>query len=287
VTALLDNGSRAEDVRFLRAPANLDEVEVNLVELFAAVLDDEGRPVRGLAATDFQVLEAGRPQTLARFEAVDNLPLSLGIAIDTSFSMASSLDEAERAAMSFLRGVMKPGDRCFALAITSRPELLIPPVDDVEAVFLALEGLRSFGRSAFHDAVIASLFHFRAQRGQRALILLTDGEDTGSATSWDDALEYARRSGVAIYAVGLDVPALKRGPRSKLEELAAVSGGRAFFVAHAHELAGVYGQIEAELRSRYFLAYHSSQPADENGFRRIEVKVRRGLKVRTGRGSVP
>jgi Ca-activated chloride channel family protein len=287
VTALLDDGGRAEDVRFLRAPANLDEVEVNLVELFATVLDGDGHPVRGLAEADFQVFEAGKPQTLARFEHVDNLPLSLGIAIDTSFSMASYLDEAERAANSFLRGVMKPGDRCFALAITSRPELLIPPVDDVEAVSLALEGLRSFGRTAFHDAVITSLYHFRAQRGQRALILLTDGEDTGSATSWNDVLEYARRSGVAIYAIGLDVAALKRSPRAKLDELAEVSGGRAFFVEHAHELAGIYSQIEAELRSRYLLAYNSSQPADENGFRRIEVKARRGLKVRTGRGYVP
>jgi Ca-activated chloride channel homolog len=287
VVALLDDGSRAEDVRFLRAPANLDEVEVNLVELFTTVLDSSGRPVRGLTEQDFQVFEAGKPQTLARFEHVDNLPLNLGVAIDTSFSMGSLLDESQRAATWFLRSVMKPGDRCFALAITSRPELLIPPVDDAEAVSLSLEGLRAFGRTAFHDSVIASLYHFRGQRGQRALILLTDGEDTGSATSWEDVLEYARRSGVAIYTIGLDVPNLKRSPRAKLDELAEVSGGRAFFIEHAHDLAGIYGQIEAELRSRYFLAYNSSQPADENGFRRIEVKVRRGLKARVGRGYVP
>ncbi|HSN89093.1 MAG TPA: VWA domain-containing protein, partial [Thermoanaerobaculia bacterium] len=220
-------------------------------------------------------------------EQVENLPLNLGVAIDTSFSMASSLDEAHRAAAGFLRAVATPKDRCFALAFATRPALLIPPVDDVEAVALSLEEMRALGRTALHDAIITSLYYFRGQRGQRALVLLTDGDDTGSSTSWEDALEYARRSGVAIYTIGLDIPELKRGPRGKLSELAQVSGGRAFFIDRAEELSGVYEQIEDELRSRYFLTYNSGLRADENGFRKIEVKVKRGFKARTGRGYYP
>lgn len=287
VVAFLDDGSRAEDVRFLKAPANLDEVEVSLVELFTTVTDSSGHPVRGLAAKDFEILEDGKPQAIARFEQVENLPLNLGIAIDSSFSMASSLDEAQRAAAGFLRAVVTPKDRCFALAFATRPALLIPPVDDVEAVALSLEEMRALGRTALHDAIITSLYYFRGQRGQRALVLLTDGDDTGSSTSWQDALEYARRSGVAIYTIGLAIPELKLGPRGKLSELAQVSGGRAFFIDRAEELSGVYDQIEDELRSRYFLTYNSGERADENGFRKIEVKVKRGLKARTGRGYYP
>ena len=282
VTAVLDDGSRAEDTRFLRAPANLGEMEVDLVELFASALDSGGHPVRGLPASDFEVLEGGKPQKIVRFEQVDNLPLSLGIAIDTSFSMASSLIEAERAAAGFVHNLLTPRDRCFTLLFGGRPTLLMPPVDDAEAVGLSLEGLRAFGRTAFYDGVITALYYFRAERGQRALVVLTDGEDTISSSSWEDSLAYARRSGVAIYTIGLGE--LKRGPRAKLTELADATGGRAFFVSRADELAGVYGLISEELRSRYFLAYNADQPADANGFRPIEVRAKRGLRVRVSPG---
>jgi VWFA-related protein len=287
VTAQLDDGSRAEDVRFLRTPANLGEVEVDLVELFATALDASGHPVKGLTAADFEVFEGGRPQQLLRFEQVDDLPLSLGIAIDTSFSMASSLAEAQRAAAEFMHRLLAPRDRCFTLQFGGRPSLLIPPVDDVEAAALSLDGLRAFGRTALHDGVVTALYYFRAERGQRALVLLTDGDDTASSISWEDALEYARRSGVAVYPVGLGIGELKLAPRGRLAELAEATGGRAFFVDRADELAGVYGRIGEELRSRYLLAYSADRPAGENGYRPIEVRIKRGLKARVSRGSYP
>jgi VWFA-related protein len=287
VVARLDDGTQAEELRFLRAPANLEEVEVNVVELFATVLDSSGHPQSGLTAADFELLEGGKRQEIARFERVENLPLHLGIVIDTSFSMASSLTEAQSAAAGFLQNLITPKDRCFALGFANRPELLMPPVDDVAAVALSLEGLRAFGRTALHDAVITGLYYFRGQRSQRALVLLTDGDDTGSSTSWEDVLAYARRSGAAIYTIGLGVSGLDRTARGKLSELAEVSGGRSFFIGRAEELSGVYDQIEDELRSRYFLAYNSGRPAEENGFRPIEVKVKRGLRVRTSRAYAP
>lgn len=282
VTARLDDGTQAEDVRFLRAPANLGEMEVDLVELFATAVDGSGHPVQGLQASDFEVLEAGKPQKIVRFEQVDNLPLSLGIAIDTSFSMASSLVEAQRAAAGFVHHLLTPKDRGFALQFGGRPELIVPPVDDAEAIALALEGVRAFGRTTFYDAVITSLYYFRAERGQRALVMLTDGEDTASGTTWEDALAYARKSGVTIYTIGLG-----KGPESKLMELAEVTGGRAYFIDRADQLSGTYSRIEEELRSRYLLTYNSDRPADENGFRPVEVRVKKGLKARVSRGTYP
>ena len=284
VTAELDDGHRAEAVRFLRAPENLEQVEVSLVELYTTVTDSSGSLIRGLSADDFQVLEAGRPQSIARFELVENLPLTLGFAIDTSISMSSSLTEAQRAAEGFLRK-LQPHDRAFAVGFSSRPYLVMPPTDDVEAVSQSLEGLRAMGRTAIHDGLITSLYYFRGYRGQRALILLTDGEDTSSNTPWEKALEYARRSGVAIYTVGLNVPAIGLEVRAHLSELAEATGGRVFYVERADELANVYGEIEHELRSRYYLAYNSDRPEDE-GFRPVEVKVKRG-RARTMRGYYP
>ncbi|HEX3131185.1 MAG TPA: VWA domain-containing protein [Thermoanaerobaculia bacterium] len=284
VSAELDDGHRTEAVRFLRAPENLEHVEVNLVELYTTVTDATGSLIRGLTADDFQVLEAGRPQQIARFELVENLPLTLGFAIDTSVSMASSLSEAQRAAEGFLRK-LQPHDRAFAVGFSSRPYLVMPPTDDLEAVSQSLEGLSAMGRTAIHDGLITSLYYFRGYRGQRALILLTDGEDTSSNTPWEKALEYARRSGVAIYTVGLNVPAISMEVRNHLSELAEATGGRVFYVERADELAGVYGEIEHELRSRYYLAYNSDRPEDE-GFRPVEVKVKRG-RARTMRGYYP
>ncbi len=284
VSAELDDGHRAETVRFLRAPENLEQVEVNLVELYTAVTDGAGNLVKGLTADDFQVLEAGRPQTIARFEMVENLPLTLGFAIDTSVSMSASLSEAQKAAEGFLRK-LQAHDCAFAVGFSSRPYLVMPPTDDVEAVSQSLEGLRAMGRTAIHDGLITSLYYFRGYRGQRALILLTDGEDTSSNTPWEKALEYARHAGVAIYTVGLNVPVVGLEVRNHLSELAEATGGRVFYVEHADELAAVYGEIEHELRSRYYLAYNSDRPEDE-GFRPVEVKVKRG-KARTMRGYYP
>jgi Ca-activated chloride channel family protein len=242
--------------------------------------------VRGLTADDFQVLEDGKPQKLAKFEQVENLPLTLGLVIDTSISMATSLGEAQRAGSSILHNLMTPKDRAFAIGFSFQPYLVMPPTDDVEGVSQALEGLRAHGRTALNDALVTGLYYFRSTKGQRALILLTDGDDTGSSTPWPTALEYARRSGVAIYAVGLNIPLRDREARGHLSELAASSGGRVFFVARADELTGVYAQIEQELRSRYLLAYNSDRKADDLGFRPVEVKVKRG-KARTARGYYP
>ena len=285
VVAQLDDGRRTEAVRFLRAPENLENVDVNLVELFATVTDGGGL-VRGLTAGDFEVLEAEKPQAISRFELVENLPLTLGFVIDTSASMASSLVEAQRAADGFLHK-LKPKDRAFGVGFSSRPYLAMPPTDDLEAVSQSLEGMRAAGRTALYDGLITSLYYFRGYRGQRALILLTDGEDTASNTPWQRALEYAQRSGVAIYAIGLNVPALGFDVRGQLSALSESTGGKVYFVDRAEELADVYGEIEHELRSRYYLAYESDRPADEYGYRPVDVRVKRGGKVRTARGYYP
>jgi VWFA-related protein len=286
VTAELDDGTKNEAVRFLRAPENLEQVDVDLVELYTSVTDSSGQNVRGLTAADFEVLEAGKPQKLAKFEHVENLPLTLGFLIDTSISMATSLGEAQRAASNVLHSLMTPKDRAFAIGFSFQPYLVMPPTDDVEGLSQALEGLRAHGRTSVHDAVVTGLYYFRSTQGQMAMILLTDGGDNASSTPWETALEYARRSGVAIYCVGLDIPLRDREARGKLNDLAAATGGRVFFVSHADELTGTYTQIEQELRSRYLLAYNSDRKADDLGFRPVEVKVKRG-KARTARGYYP
>lgn len=286
--AHLDDGRNAEAVRFLNAPDFLDEVDVNLVELYAAVTDRSGRLVTGLGVDDFEVFEDGRRQEIAKFELVEDLPLTVGIAIDTSGSMVETLGEAQRAGRQFVARVLRPGDRCFVLGFAERPQLLMPPTDDSEACSEGLEDLAAYGNTALHDAGVTSLYYFRGFRGQRALVVLSDGDDTASTVSYLALVEYARRSGVAIYTVGIGVGGPLSGVRGKLTELAEETGGRVFFIRHAEELDSVYGEIEQELRSRYLIAYNSDRTEGGDEYREVEVKLRqRGLEARTIRGYYP
>ena len=144
------------------------------------------------------------------------------------------------------------------------------------------------GWTTLHDAVVTSLYYFRGVRGRRALVVLSDGDDTASSLAFAETLEYARRSGVAIFSVGLDVGSLKTGVRRKLTKLAEETGGRVFFIHSAAEMAGVYREIEDELRSQYLVAYSPDRPVTGEGFRLVEVKVRGGkLKARTISGYYP
>ncbi|MES1242107.1 MAG: VWA domain-containing protein [Acidobacteriota bacterium] len=285
VVATLDDGSRAEAVRFVRAPQYFEEVEVNLVELYVAVTDKGGNLVSDLTQDDFEVLESGKKQDITKFELVENLPLTVGILLDTSGSMRTSLVQAQTAASDFLRKVMTPRDRSFAVSFSSRPRLDMPPTDDVEAVVRSFEDLQAVGDTALHDALVHSLYYFRGIKGQRALVLLSDGDDNASYIAYKDAVEYARRSGVAIYAIGYNL-GMELGLKSKLAEIAETTGGKAFFTGKAEELPAIYAQIERELRSRYLVAYNSNQSGGKPGvFQEVEVKVKKGnLKARTARG---
>jgi VWFA-related protein len=286
--ATLDDGSHSEALRYLKAPQYVSEVDVDLVELYATVTDRSGNLVQDLQQNDFEVYEAGKKQELAKFDLVKNLPLTVCMLIDTSGSMASSLSDTQSAAIGFLETVMKPGDKAFAVSFAKRPHLEMPPTDDVGAVTQAISGLQAIGETSLHDALVHSLYYFRGVKGQRALVLLSDGDDNASYITFKDAMEYASRSGVAVYAIGLNLSFVDVEIKRKLGELAASSGGRAFFTNNHQELPAIYKQIEAELRSRYLLAYNSTEAGSQSVFRPVEIKVKKpGLKARTARGYYP
>jgi len=288
VTAFYEDGSYVEDFRVLNSTDFVEEVEVELVEVYATVLDGAGSPVTGLQVADFEVRDNGRPQAIQRFEMVHQLPLTLGLVLDTSGSMRESLIEAKAAATAFLAGVMTPRDRCFAVGFAERPGLLMPLTSDAHALETAFRDLPALGNTSLHDALVYSLYQYRGVRGRKAMVVLSDGDDTSSLVPWEDALAFAERSGVAIYTVGLDVGAGSLGIRDKLQKLASETGGRTYFVDKASELAGVYAQIDRELRSQYLLAFSPDPPAREGERHALEVKLKGGKgKVRAARGYTP
>ena len=283
--AYLADGNSTENVVFVNAPENMAEVEINYVELYTTVLDRERHPVQGLTQKDFAVTEDGVKQEITRFEKVNDQPIHAAVTLDISASMEKSLDKARTAALELFQKVIQPKDRAALVTFNDHPNLTVKFTNDVPTLAGGLAGLKAERGTALYDSIIFTLYYFTGVKGQRALLLLTDGKDEGSRFTFDDAMEYARRAGVTIYAIGLGDDPDKR----KLEKLSGETGGRAFFLKSIDELPGIYSTIEEELRSQYLIAYQSTNTTSGgNTFRAIDLKVSKpGLEAKTIRGYYP
>jgi Ca-activated chloride channel homolog len=286
--AYLADGNSTEDLVVINSPNPDERVDVQLVQLFATVIDRGGRPVDGLTRDDFKVFEDGIEQTVRRFERVENLPIYAGVLLDTSGSMTDQLDTAVQAALGFFNQVIQPKDRAAVITFNGETNLAVRFTNDREVLAGGLSGLHADGSTALYDSIIYALYYFGGVRGKRAVVLLTDGRDEGSKFRYQDALEYAKHSGIAFYTIGLGSTARLPDVRMKLTQLATETGGRAFFVERAAELSGTYHDIETELRSQYLLAYQSSKQTNDGKFRTVSVKLQRaGLEARTVPGYYP
>ncbi|MEO1367065.1 MAG: VWA domain-containing protein, partial [Acidobacteriota bacterium] len=183
--AYTPDGAMAEDLVFVNAPDNLEEIDVEFVELYTLVLDRGGRPVEGLQEADFQVFEDEVQQELVRFELVENLPIHAAIVLDVSASMEGRLGEARDAAVHFFRQAVTPKDRATTIVFNDHPNLTHDFTNDVEALAADLGGVKAERGTALYDALIYSLYYFNGIRGQRAILLLSDGEDESSRFDFD------------------------------------------------------------------------------------------------------
>jgi VWFA-related protein len=286
--AFLTDGNSTEDLVFVNAPEGLEEVEVQFVELYTTVVDRSQRPVTGLPADVFRVAEDGAPQTLARFEPLENLPIHVAVLLDTSASMEPSLDLARAAALRFFQEAIRPRDRAALVPFNDRPHLAVRMTSRLTDLAGGLAGLKAERGTSIYDSVVFALFYFNGLKGQRALLVLSDGKDENSRFTFEQTLDFSRRAGVAIFTIGLDIPRSQFETRKVLKTLADETGGRSFFVKTAEELGPVYADIQKELRSRYLLAYQSSNAARDLKFRTVEVEVDRpGLEAKTMRGYYP
>lgn len=287
--AYLADGNSAEDLVVVNMPGDFGEqMKVQFVELFTTAVDRRGRPVEGLTREDFKVLEDGVEQEVRRFELVRDQPIYAGIVIDTSASMQEELNEAVEGGLRFFETVLTSKDRAAVVTFSDQPNLAVRFTNEQEILAGGLAGLRAEGETALYDSLIYTLYYFGGLKGKRAVILLSDGADTKSRYQFDDVLEYARRSGVALYTVGINLKSNETDVRIKLERLAEETGGRSFFISGSRELKGVYEKVEAELRSQYLLAYQSSNAGREEKFRAVEVKMAKpGLEAKTMRGYYP
>jgi Ca-activated chloride channel family protein len=287
--AYLRDGRAAEDTVLLNTTERPDEMAVRLVDLFATIVDPAGRPVQTVEPGLFSVVEDGVPQRLRLAEPAGDAPIRVVTLIDNSLSMRDNLAKTRAAALGFLRRTLRPADQAAVITFNTAPRVAVRLTNDLEELEEGLTGLLAEDQTSLYDSIAYSLQYLSGVKGQRAVLLLSDGMDRTSRLSYEQALEVARRTGIAVYAIGLGLADGGRGEAGKkLAKIAAETGGRSWFAAGTADLDGVYAQIERELRSQYHLAYQSTNNSPDTGFRAVKVQLAaKGLEARTISGYYP
>ena len=289
VVAFLHDGSSIDDVVLLGA-GEVEKVEVNLVELHAVATDANGQPVSDLRPDDFQITFEGTPQPTQSFAYADDVTLILGVVIDTSGSMQLVMQDTRKAAAKFLGSTVLPQDRAFLVDFDQQPRLLHPTTSDLPALLMDLHRLEAEGATALYDAAVFSMLQFERERGRKALVILTDGDDHESRFGPKYCIELAQKTGVPIYIIGLGaLDSLRRAYSKKdLRRMTSETGGRLYIVDSLAELDAAYAQINAELRSQYSLSFYADRDLDDAERRRVKVEIQRpGISARTVVGSRP
>jgi Ca-activated chloride channel family protein len=259
-------------------------VDVEVVSLSLAVTDPRGRHVGDVSDQDLAVFEDGVPQPLSLFTR-EEWPITVAILIDGSNSMQRSLPVVKAAARRLVH-TLGPGDRAEIVRFSRRLTVLHGLTSDRAALEAAVDAVDVDGDTALYNALYVTLKDLAASKresemARRALVILTDGNDTASMVDDEQVLDLARQAEVSVYAIGFrESPPGGRTseeplPRYFLTALARETGGRAFFPATLSDLEGVYEEIAEELRTLYGLAYVSSNPQRDGHWRKITVRTRR------------
>jgi VWFA-related protein len=279
----LDDGRSVEDILFYsgRQPEALD---VALVELLFSATDRFGGALAPLAVGEVKVVAEGRAQEVVSLTALADLPIAVALLMDVSSSLGRRVRTAAESAEDLFASLLHDGDRGSLLLFNHDVRQVVPFTSDVEALRYGASGLRAFGSTRLFDSIGYALFTFARLSHRRALIVLSDGSDTGSDLGFERVLDEAVRAGVAVYPIALGE--LDGETSSLLERLARSTGGRSFRAASVEELAAVYRRVVADLRSQYSVAFRSTAPGSPIDLKSVSIRVERsGAQVRHLRGS--
>ena len=292
---------KEEDVTL--ASDEVVRVETNLTNIFFTAADKQKRFVSNLKREDVRVLEDGTPQEIFTFQPNSDLPLSLAILIDCSGSEERTLPEEKAAARSFLESVLREnkdeaaivsftGEVTLEQGLTGNVARLRRAIDQVEFVppsgYIGggvvvggtppISGTQQTlaGSTAIWDAIWATsneLLTDSAEHQRRAIILLTDGEDTISQVHMQDAINRALKADALIYAIGIGDRYQFGINEGALKKITEGTGGRAYFPRNERELRDAFAQIERDLREQYLIAYSSSNKTRDSSYRRVAIEI--------------
>lgn len=276
----------------------VERVETDLTAVLLTAVDRQRRFVTTLRQEDVRVFEDGVEQQLTTFQRETDTPLSIAVVVDTSKSQERTLPDEKAAALAFFDSVLRPGrDSAAVISFTGRPYLRQPLTGDASVLRASVESLvvefpeddptctlrdhltvaqdpRCW--SAIWDAVWASIKDVLAHttpQSRRAVILLSDGDDTTSLTKKDELIDFAVRSNAVVYSIGIGDRQRYDVDEGALKKVSERTGGRAFFPETRAELDAAFAQINQELRSQYLIAYTPSNRRRDGSFRRVRVEL--------------
>jgi VWFA-related protein len=273
----------------LAAPPAQIHVQVNLVNLFATVRDKHKAIVPGLKQDDFQIYEDGQLQEITNFSAESNLPITLGMLIDTSGSEYFLLSAEKDAASRFFGRVLRKGDLAMVMSFDTDVDLLADFTDDRGLLNRAINRAQinvpvggiivqgplptsGTGGTNFYDAVyLAAHDKLSDEAGRKAIIVLTDAEDTGSKVKLQDAIEAAQRTDTVVHIL---LVAADGGDQGVAKRLTDETGGRMIVVRSEKNLEQAFDQISEELRSQYTVSYSPSNKTHDGSYRKIKVEMK-------------
>jgi Ca-activated chloride channel family protein len=278
-------------------------INVRRVRLPITVTDKKGQLVTGLTQSDFLILEDRVPQQIDSFtsEENNNLPLFVGVLMDTSPSTAGKLKFEQESAMNFIQTVVRPRkDRVLFATFDDQVTLRQDFTDRLELLDRAVFAVKATGKqTALYDAIWQFCDEkMRTAQGRRSLVIITDGDDTYSRADINDAIDIAQRTETTIFAIstkagltgsvpGVEAGTVKDRGDKGLERLCEETGGAAFFTGDMLALERSFTKIAKELRSQYLITYKSTNNLYDGSYRRVDVKLTSGhdnLKPRTKRG---
>jgi VWFA-related protein len=292
-------------------PSQTLKVNVNLVDIYFSVRDHNGF-VAGLGKNDCQVYEEGRPQTIKNLTVEKNLPLTIGILLDTSGSQQYVLPLEQESGARFLREVVTPKDEAFLISFDVNVDLLADFTNSPRELERAINkaSINSASSSAgipgigggplptsnprgtlLFDAVyLAADEKLRTQTGRKILVLLTDGGDQGSQETLKTATEAAQKANAIIYVILISDPQYHQGDpfdrsMGDMQQLARDTGGRVINVGHnGRKLEDAFDQIQDELRTQYLVSYTPDNKTADGKFRKTKVDCGKGMDVQARKG---
>ena len=267
------------------------------VRLNASVFDTSGKSIQTLGKDAFHVYEDGVPQTIAGFRHED-LPVSLGILIDSSGSMYDKRQAVDEASLELVK-LSNPADEAFVVDFSSEAYIDQDFTSDIGKLQQGLSYIKSSGGTAIYDALVASADYLSksAKHPKQVLLIVTDGDDNASSATLEQAIRRIQEfDGPVIYCVGLlfgddTSKSESRTARRVLETLAQETGGQAYFPKSVKEVDAIAQEVANDIRTQYTIAYHSTKSPTLGGYRAVHVEAKEKgyskLSVRTRSGYYP
>lgn len=266
------------------------KLRADLVTVVVTVSDSTGNLIQNLDVEDFEILEDGIPQVITTFSRNSETPLSLVMIFDASLSVKNRLRFEKEAFAAFLRAIIRPIDSVAIFSVSTDVVLQQGFTGDIDKLLFAISHVNAQGATALYDAIATAADLLKTRSGRRAIIILSDGRDTISRLTLDQALRRAQEADAVIYAINTALTSISAEKRiwpgqQTLDLLCRQTGGEAFFPRDLIELNPIFDRLANELRMQYVLGFISSNERRDGSYRRLTVRIKKpGVLARARAG---